>query len=205
MPSRTVPERGPADGRDHTLGVTGVGHDPGDHPRAWRADMSPDMFVDAQRIHTLQPAGGADPPSGLCPDPVPDRVPGDANLVGQSGNRGVEALQSVGRTGHGAGGEFCPWPGQRVLLGERCPVAVRVRATPDTLGLQQPHRPAETRNVMEPDLASAVPDRNDAAIRTTREVATGFDAQEQAGPAVVTKRTWMPSTPSCYGDFGQRN
>ena len=63
--------------------VAGVVHDPGDHPGAGRTGVGPVMLIDAQRVHALQPACVGDPPRGLCPDPVPDRVPGDAELVGQ--------------------------------------------------------------------------------------------------------------------------
>lgn len=39
---------------------------------AWRARVGPDVFVDAERIRTLQPAGSAYPSRGLCRDSGPD-------------------------------------------------------------------------------------------------------------------------------------
>ena len=99
------------------------------------------MLIDAERIPAGQPPGRCDPPGGLCLDGVPDKVPGNAELVGQGGDRG-----------------------QRVLLWERRSRAARVRAPSDTLGLQQPHGTAETRDVMEPDLPAAVAYRDGAEI-----------------------------------------
>lgn len=49
--------------------VAGVVHDPGDRPGTRRAGVGPDMFVNAQRVHVLQPACVSDPPRGLGPDP----------------------------------------------------------------------------------------------------------------------------------------
>ena len=69
-----------------------------------------------------------------------------------------------------------------MLLSERRSGAVRVRASPDALGPQQPHRPAETRNVMEPNRPTAMAHGNDTAVRTTGDVFPGLDAQSQAGP-----------------------
>lgn len=119
---------------------------------------------------------------GFCSDGVPDGVPGDPELVVQGRDRGIEPLQRVGRPVGGSGGEFRPRPGQRVFFTECCFWAVRVRAAPNTFGPQQPHRLAETGNVMEPDLAASVADRDDAAVRATGEVHTGFDAQYEASP-----------------------
>lgn len=101
--------------------------------------------------------------------------------MGQGRNGGIETLQRVSRPSHRAGGEFRPWSCQRVFLGERCPVAVRFRAAPDAFGPQQPHRPAKTRDVVEPDLPAAVPDRDDAALGAAGDVLPGFDSQNQAG------------------------
>lgn len=139
----------------HALGITGVVHDPGDHPVPGRPDVGPDMLIDAKRIHPCPPASRCDPPGRLYLDGVPDRVPGDAELVGQGA-------------------------GHRVLFGEGGPRAVRVRAAPDTLGPEQTHGPAETGKVMEPDLAASVTDRNDTAVRTISKIITGLDLQNQA-------------------------
>jgi hypothetical protein len=103
--------------------------------------------------------------------------------MGQGGDRGVETLQRVGRPRNGPGREFRPGPGPFMLFGERGPRAVRIRAPPDPLGPQQPHRPAETRDVMEPGLPAAVPHRDDAAVRAAADGFTCLDAQNQAGPA----------------------
>jgi hypothetical protein len=51
---------------------------------------------------------------------------------------------------------------------------------PDTLGREQPHRPAETENVMQPDLPAPVAHCNDATARTTGKIVTGLDVQNQA-------------------------
>ena len=82
---------------------------------------------------------------------------------------------------HGTGGQFRPGSSQRVLLGKRRSRAVLVRAAPGPFVPQQPHRPAETGDVVEPYRLAAVPDRDDAAVRATGEVLAGLDAQNQAG------------------------
>lgn len=58
-----------------------------------------------------------------------------------------KTLQAVGRPCDGPGSEFRPGPGQLMLFSECGSRAARVRASPDTLGPQQPHRPAKTRDV----------------------------------------------------------
>ena len=68
-----------------------------------------------------------------------------------------------------------------MLLGERYPGAVRVRAPPDALGPEQPHGSAETRDVMEPDRPSAMAHGDDAAVGTAGDILTGLDAQNQTG------------------------
>lgn len=168
-------------GVHHPRGVAGVVHDPGDHAGSGRAGVGPDMLIDPERIYPGQPAGRCDPPGGFDPDRVPDGVPGDVELMGQGGDRGVEMLERIGRPPGGPGGELRPWSCQRVLLCERRSRAVRVRAPPDTFGPQQPHRAAETGNVMETDLAASMPDRDDAAVGAAGDVLPGFDAQKQAG------------------------
>jgi transposase len=42
--------------------VAGVIHDPGDHPGSRRTGVGPDMFVDAERVHALQPTCVIYPP-----------------------------------------------------------------------------------------------------------------------------------------------
>lgn len=69
-----------------------------------------------------------------------------------------------------------------MLFGESGSGAVRIRATPDPLGPQQPHRPPETRGVMDPDLPAAVPDRDDTAVRTTANGIGCLNVQNQACP-----------------------
>ena len=118
----------------------------------------------------------------LQPAPRPRRCAGNAELVGQSGNRGIEALQRIGRPPDCPGRQFRPGYRHRMLLGERRPGAARVRASPDALGPDQPHRPAETRDVMKPDPPTAMAHGNDAAVRTTGDIFSGLDAQNQAGP-----------------------
>lgn len=100
--------------------------------------------------------------------------------MGQGRDGGVEILQRIGRPRHCAGGQFRPRSCQRALFGEGGSSAVRVRAAPDTLGPEQPHRPAETGNVMKPDLPAPVAHRNDATVRTTGKILTGLDVQNQA-------------------------
>jgi hypothetical protein len=139
------------------------------------------VLINAERVHAGEPIGAPDAVGGFCFDGVPDGVPGHPELMSQGRDRGVEPLQRVGRQVGRSGSQFRPWP-QRVLLGERRSRAARVRASLDAFGPQQPHRLAETRNVMEPDLAASVADRYDAALRTTCEFVAGFDAQNQTGP-----------------------
>ena len=182
-------------GVHHTLGVTGVVHDAGDHAGSRWTGVGPDMLIDAERVQPRQSASRCDSPGGLCLDRVPGGVPGHAELVGQGRDRGVEMLQAVGRPRHGPGGEFCPGPRQLVLFGERGSRAVRVRAAPHTLGPQQPHRTAEALGVMEPDLPAAVSDRDDAAVRTAANSFGCLDVQNQAGPGRRDRAGGIPSTP----------
>jgi hypothetical protein len=133
------------------------------------------MLIDTERVHAGPPARGPDAAGGLGPEDVPGCVPGHPQLVRQGRDRRVEMLERVGRPDNGPGGESRPWPGQRVFLRECRPRAARVRAVPHTLGPQQPHRPAETRNVVEADLAAPVADRDDAAIRVTYEILAGLN------------------------------
>jgi hypothetical protein len=51
------------------------------------------------------------------------------------------------------------------------------------LGPHQPHRPAETGDVMKADLAASVADRDNAAIRATCKLPAGFNAQNQSSDA----------------------
>jgi hypothetical protein len=136
---------------NNAVGVAGVVHDSGDHTGSRRAGVGPDMLIDAERVHALQPVRGSDATDGFYPDGVPGGVPGDAELVRQGRDRSVEALQRAGRPFRRGGRELRPWSGQRVLFGERKSRAARVRASPDPFGAQQPHRPAETGNVMKPN------------------------------------------------------
>lgn len=141
--------------------------------------MGLDVLVDAERVHADGPIGAPDATGGLCLDRIPDGEPGDAELMSQGRDRDVETLQRVGRPPNGTGGKFRPCPGQRVLLRERGPRAVQVLAAPDPLGPQQPHRPAETRYVVQGDLAAAVADCDKAAVRATAESSAGLDTQNQ--------------------------
>jgi hypothetical protein len=101
-------------------------------------------------------------------------------VVGQGRDGGVEVLQRVRRPGRSAGSEFRPRTGQCMILGECRPRAVPVRAAPNTLGPQQHHGLAETRDVMKPNPPAAMAHGNDAAVRTTGDVLAGLDAQDQA-------------------------
>jgi hypothetical protein len=49
-------------------------------------------------------------------------------------------------------------------------------------GPHPPHRTAETRGVVEPDLPAAVPDRDDAEVRTATDCCGCLHVQNQAGP-----------------------
>jgi hypothetical protein len=77
-------------------------------------------------------------------------------------------------------GQFRSRPCQRVRLGEGGPPTARVRAAPDTLRSEPPHGPAETGNVVEPDLTASMAHRNDTAARATGKIITGLDVQNQA-------------------------
>jgi hypothetical protein len=167
-------------GMHYALRVAGVVHDPGDHAGSRRTGVGPDMLIDSQGVHSCQPADRCDQPGGLGLDGVPGRVPGDAELVRQSRDRRIEMLQAAGGPRDRPGSEFCPGTGQRVFLGEGGSRAVRIRAPPNSFGPQQPHRPAETGNVMEPDLSASMADSDDPAIRAPGEVITGLDVQKQS-------------------------
>lgn len=169
-------------GVHHTVGVARVVHDPGDHAGSRWADVGPDVLINPERVHPCQPVRRCDPAGGFHSDSVPDGVPRNAELMGQSGNRGVETLQRIGRPPDCPGREFRSGYRHWMLLGERRSGAVRVRASPDALRPEQPHRPAETRDVVEPDRPAAVAHGNDAAVRTTGDVFPGLDAQNEAGP-----------------------
>jgi hypothetical protein len=100
--------------------------------------------------------------------------------MGQRRNGGIEALQRVSRQIHRAGCEFRPWSCQRLFLGERRPGAVGVRTAPDAFGPQQPYGPAETPDVMEPDLPAPMAYGHNAAAWAAGDVLPGFGAQNQA-------------------------
>ena len=193
---------------NRAIRVAGVVHDPGDHPGSRRAGVGPDMLINAERVHAGQSVLGPDAPRGFCLDGGPGCVPGDAELVGQGRDRGIEMLQRVRRPGRSAGSEFRPRSGQRMILGECRSRAARVRAAPDTFGPQQPHRPPEAGDVMEPDLPASVPDRDDAALRAAGDVLPGFDVQNQSGrgcrdgadvDALDTEQRVRTSAPAAIG------
>ena len=70
-----------------------------------------------------------------------------------------------------------------MTLGECRSRAVPVRAAPETLGPQQHHGLAETRDVMKPNPPASVAHGDDSAVRTTGDVLAGLDAQDQAPSA----------------------
>ena len=84
-------------GGHQSVGVSGVVHDPGDYAGPWRTGVGPDVLIHAERVHPCQPVNGCKPVGRLCLHGVPGRVLGDAELVGQGRDRGVETLQPVGR------------------------------------------------------------------------------------------------------------
>lgn len=57
--------------------------DPVEHPGSRRPGVGPDMFVNAEGVHALQPASPSEPPRALSPDSIPDGVPGNPELVGE--------------------------------------------------------------------------------------------------------------------------
>lgn len=165
--------------------------------RSGRAGVGPDTLINPERIHPGQPAGRCDPPGGLRLDGTPGGMPGNAELVGQGGDRGVENAAAHRSPTGGPGGEFCPLSGQRALLCERRSGAVRVRALPDTLGPQQPHETAETRDVMarrtcrRPWPAATTPHSGQPVA-----VSPVSTHKTRPAPTAVTELTWMPAIPS---------
>ena len=170
-------------GMNHTVGVAGVVHDPGDHAGSWRAGVGPDMLIDAERVHPCQPARGCDPPGGFHPHGVPDGVPGDAELVGQGRDRGVETLQRIGRPRRRPGSSVSPadpasgCSSVNVVLGQSGSGQRQTRLAHSSRTGRPKHG-----NVMEPDLPAPVAHRNDAAVRAAGDILPGLDAQNQAWP-----------------------
>lgn len=67
-----------------------------------------------------------------------------------------------------------------MFLGERGPGTLLVRATPESLGPEQAHWAAGTGNVVEADEPAAMADRDDTAIRASRDVFPGFTRSPRA-------------------------
>lgn len=139
--------------------------------------MGPNVFVHAQGVDAGQPIRGRRAADCFGFDGVPEGMPGHPELIGQSRNRRVVATERVHRPTDGPGGEFRPWTGQRMGFRERRSWTVRLWAAPDAFGPEQAHGLAETRDVMEADMAATVTDRDDPAVRATGEGFTRFHAQ----------------------------
>jgi hypothetical protein len=180
-------------GMNSTVGVTGVVHDPGDHAGPRRPSVGPDMLVNTKRVHPGQPLGDSDAPCGFCPAGVPRCMPRNAELMRQGRDRRIQTLQPIGCPSGGPGRELRPRSGQLVLLGERRSRTATVGASSDALGPQQLHWPAETRNIMEADLAADVPATTPQSEQPVRSSPVSTC---KPVPVTVTALMWTPSTSS---------
>ena len=165
---------------DVAVGVAGVVDDAGDHPGPGESGMGPHVLIHAERINTGKASWSADPAPSFGLDTVPQGPPGDAELMGESGDGGVVSLQSISGPPNGPVGQNRPFPGQRVVFAEDLFGAVLVLALPQPLGPDQPDWTTETGNVVQVDPAPAMADGNNAAGRAARQCLVRFNMDDQA-------------------------
>jgi len=164
--------------------VTGqIDHD-GDGPIDSDPRRSPDVLIDTECLHVLQPGRVGDAGFGFNLDGVPGRVPVHPEMAGQRRDGGVVIAERIDRPAHRPDGERRPRRRQIMGLAERSGRTGRFSAAPD------PHQPADQRDpakawsiVQYPDSA-AVTDSHHPAAWAGRLHLAGLDGEHQASLVV---------------------
>jgi hypothetical protein len=127
------------------------------------------MLNDSERDHTFQPVPPSRYPGGFHRDSVPECVPGNAELVGQSlipRFRNNAARQSATRLPLAA--SFARVQGSRMLHGEDCPGQSPSARCQTPLGGSAAAPATKTGNEMDPDMAASVADGDDSGAGNRR-------------------------------------
>lgn len=102
--------------------------------------MNLGMLVYIQRINPCQPASPAGAAFRFSFHGFPERVPGDAKLIGKGRDRGVKAGERVRDSRDGAGGQFRLRRRQHMSFSKSSGRAVRISTTPYSFGPIQSNR-----------------------------------------------------------------
>jgi len=187
---------GPADGHveeQTTVEIDQAGHV--DRRPVPGARQEPGL-VHAQRGHASGAGRVVDQRQTVVDDRCPGAVPADPEGPGRPGDRPAIGADETADLEPGSFAQHLARTDRRVLLGPCLALAVLVGAAPDPLRPDEHDRPAEDRQVPDPHLAAAVPNRPGPARRAAHQIGGGLDLDHHSSTISACASTRMPSMPN---------